>query len=72
VTTATTQSPTADEVPALTLTGDLPDGLSFTDNGDGTGTISGTPTTKGTSKVTVTAAHKVSPTATQELTITVG
>jgi beta-glucosidase len=71
VTTATTQSPTADEVPALSV-GDLPAGLSFTDHGDGTGTISGTPTTAGTTHVTVTARNAVSPTATQTLTITVG
>jgi beta-glucosidase len=71
VTTATTQSPTAQEVPALSVS-DLPDGLSFTDNGDGTGTISGTPTSAGTSKVTVTARNAVSPAATQTLTITVG
>ncbi len=38
---------TGDPVPTLTLTGELPDGLSFVDNGDGTATLSGTPTTGG-------------------------
>ncbi len=72
VTTATTQSPTAQEMPTLKVKGDLPDGLSFTDNGDGTGTIAGTPTSPGTYQVTVKAKNGVSPTAAQTLTITVG
>lgn len=71
VTTATTQSPTADEVPALEVVGDLPPGLTFTDHGDGTGTITGTPTAAGTYPVQVRATNQVSPTATQQLTLTV-
>lgn len=35
---------TGDIVPALTLEGNLPPGLTFTNNGDGTATIRGTPT----------------------------
>lgn len=54
--------------PELTLTGDLPDGLTFVDNGDGTGTISGTPTSSasGDTTVTVTAANGVITPATPE------
>jgi beta-glucosidase len=71
ITTATTQSPTAAEVPSLSVVGRLPDGLSFADNGDGTGTISGTPTTDGTYPVTVVAHNATSPDASQPLTISV-
>ena len=71
VTTATTQSPTKAETPTLTIIGRLPDGLSFTDNGDGTGTISGTATTDGTYPVTVVAQNSTSPKESQPLTITV-
>jgi beta-glucosidase len=71
VTTATTQSPTPAEVPRLTVLGHLPDGLTFTDNRDGTGTISGTPITAGTFPVTIRARNGVSPSTTQVLTITV-
>jgi beta-glucosidase len=72
VTTATTQSPTAQELPSLSVTGKLPAGLTFIDHGDGTGTISGTPTAQGTYTVRLRATNEVSPPATQELTITVG
>jgi len=71
VTTATTQSPTAQEVPSLSIAGKLPAGLTFADNGDGTGTISGTPTAAGTTTVRVRATNEVSPAAAQEVTITV-
>ena len=72
VETATTQSPTAPEVPSLSVVGRVPAGLTFTDNGDGTATIAGTPTTAGTSTVRVRATNEVSPATGQELTITVG
>lgn len=72
VSTATTQSPTPQEVPGLSVVGKLPAGLTFTDRGDGTGTISGTPTAAGTFTVQVRASNEVSPTAVQELTLTVG
>ncbi|WP_028645572.1 glycoside hydrolase family 3 C-terminal domain-containing protein [Nocardioides sp. URHA0020] len=72
VSTATTQSPTAQEVPSLSVKGKLPAGLAFVDNGDGTGTISGTPTTAGTVVVRVRAANEVSPPVAQDLTVTVG
>ena len=72
ITTATTQSPTAAEVPVISVDGALPPGLTFADNHDGTATLTGTPTTAGTYQVTVRASNAVSPTATQSLVITVG
>ena len=71
VTTQTTQSPTPGEVPTLSVIGALPPGLHFTDNGDGTATISGTPTAAGTYGVTLRARNRTSPAATEALTITV-
>ncbi|MHA3703991.1 glycoside hydrolase family 3 C-terminal domain-containing protein [Jatrophihabitans sp. YIM 134969] len=58
---------------ALTSSGTLPSGLTFTDNGDGTATISGTPATAsgGSYTVTVTANNGLSPNPTQSVTITV-
>ena len=70
-TTATTQSPTAAEVPQLSYTGTLPAGLHLSDNGDGTATISGTPSKAGAFPVTVVARNHVSPVAKQQLTLTV-
>ncbi len=65
----TTGSPT----PALTETGTLPAGLSFTNNGDGTATLSGTPTGQaGSFPVTITASNGLSPDATQPYTVVVG
>ncbi|MPZ51882.1 MAG: tandem-95 repeat protein, partial [Acidimicrobiia bacterium] len=54
----------------LTATG-LPDGLSFADNGDSTGTITGTPTTPGDSEVTVTANDGTVDSQPETFTITV-
>ena len=71
VTTATTQSPTAAEVPSLSVQGALPRGLTFVDHGDGTGVLSGTPTSTGTYAVRVRATNEVSRAVTQVLTITV-
>ncbi|HWC81134.1 MAG TPA: putative Ig domain-containing protein [Pseudonocardiaceae bacterium] len=67
-TVTTTGSP----APALTETGALPAGLTFTDNGNGNGTatIAGTPTAGGTGNVTVTATSTAG-TASQALSITV-
>ncbi len=58
---------------ALGLSGDLPSGVSFTDNGDGTATIAGTPTdtTLTSYPVVVTASSEAGTTA-QSLTVTVG
>jgi hypothetical protein len=60
--------------PAATITesGSLPSGLTFHDNGDGSATISGTPTAGGNFALTVTAANGYSPNATQTLTLNLG
>jgi hypothetical protein len=65
----TTGSPTA----SITEAGALPSGVSFTDNGDGTATLAGTPAsgTSGSYPLTITAANGVSPNATQSFTLTV-
>src|SRR6202020_657014 len=61
--------------PAATITesGALPSGMTFKDNGDGTGTISGTPAsgTAGSYPVTLSATNSSGSTATLNLTITV-
>lgn len=69
-TITTTGSPT----PALTESGELPWGLSFTTTGGGTASISGTPSlfAIGTHFVTLRATNGVTPPATQKLAIVVG
>ncbi|MEO6500586.1 MAG: putative Ig domain-containing protein [Jatrophihabitantaceae bacterium] len=65
---------TAPGVPATTVitkTGALPAGVSFTDNGDGTATIAGTPTAAGSFPITITASNGVAPNGTQTFTLTV-
>ncbi len=58
---------------ALTETGSLPAGLTFTDNGDGSATLAGTATGPGgTFPLSLTANNGISPNATQTLTVTVG
>lgn len=59
--------------PALTETGALPSGITFTDNGNGTGTLSGTPApgSLGTYNITFTATNAVGAPATQAFTLTV-
>ncbi|WP_406832225.1 putative Ig domain-containing protein [Pedococcus sp. KACC 23699] len=57
---------------ALSESGTLPAGLTFTDNGDGTATISGTPTGTGSYPVNLTANNGYAPNATQTLTLSVG
>jgi hypothetical protein len=51
--------------PALTESGTLPNGLTFTDNGDGTATIAGTPATGsgGSYSITVTATNQLGTTS---------
>jgi len=69
VTITTTGYPTA----TLALAGALPAGLTFTDNGDGTATISGTPTaTTPTDSQVVVTADSVAGTATQTLDVVTG
>jgi hypothetical protein len=62
-------------VAALSESGALPGGISFTDNGNGTGTVSGTPAAGSANLVpytlTLTAANGVAPAATQAFKLTV-
>ena len=67
-TVTTSGSPT----PTLTESGALPGGVSFTDNGNGTATLSGMPTATGAFPMTITAHNGVSPDATQSFTLTAG
>jgi hypothetical protein len=69
-TVTTTGIPT---VSTVTETGTLPNGLSFTDNGNGTATLAGTPTagSGGSYPVTLTANNGISPNGSQTLTIQV-
>jgi hypothetical protein len=64
---------TGDPVPSLSETGALPVGVSFTDNGDGTATLSGKPanTTDGSYPITIKASNGATPDATQNFTLTV-
>ncbi|MEO5718705.1 MAG: putative Ig domain-containing protein [Chthoniobacterales bacterium] len=57
----------------LTITGALPSGVSFTDNGDGTATIAGTPApgSGGSYSLTVAATNGIGLGATQVFTLTV-
>ncbi|MDQ1446859.1 MAG: large repetitive protein, partial [Acidimicrobiaceae bacterium] len=57
--------------PGITRTGTLPSGMTFTDNGNGTATLSGTPTAGGSYPLSLTANNGVNPNATQTLTVTV-
>jgi len=59
--------------PALSVVGALPAGVSFTDNGDGTASLAGTPGAGagGVYRLTITAANAIAPDATQEFTLTV-
>ena len=68
-TVTSTGFPTA----ALSEVGTLPSGVTLSDNGDGTATLSGTPATGtgGTYPITITATNGVSPDATQSFTLTV-
>jgi hypothetical protein len=64
----TTGYPTA----ALSESGSLPTGVSFTDNSNGTATLGGTPTVSGTFPIIITAHNGVVADATQDFTLTVG
>ncbi len=57
--------------PAITEQGTLPAGLSFADQGNGTATISGTPSGPGSYPVTISASNASGSTATLVVTITV-
>ncbi len=56
--------------PALSETGTLPAGATFADNGNGTATIAGTPTTSGGFPLTITATSTAG-TVTQHFTLTI-
>jgi len=64
---------TGTPAPSLTETGALPSGVTFVDNGNGTGTLSGTPAsgTSGTYSLTFTASNGVGAAANQAFTLTV-
>jgi hypothetical protein len=63
----TTGAPTA----ALSESGDLPAGLTFTDNHDGTATIAGTTSVKkGRHLITISADNGLAPVVTQAFTLT--
>ncbi len=68
-TVTTSGSPT----PSLSENGALPGGVTFTDNGDGTATLSGTPAagTSGSYSIAITANNGISPNGTQSFTLTV-
>lgn len=68
-TVTTTGTPT----PALSKSGSLPGGVTFTDNSNGTASIGGTPGagTGGAYPITITAHNGVAPDVTQNFTLTV-
>jgi hypothetical protein len=57
----------------LTFTGTLPNGVTFTDNPNGTATLAGTATVSTTTSypIVITASNGVSPDATQRFTLTI-
>ncbi len=59
-------------VPSISETGALPTGVTFVDNGDGTGTLTGTSTVAGSFNISFTAQNGVGSPATQSFTLTVG
>jgi hypothetical protein len=67
VTTGSATYPTA----ALSESGTLPSGVTFTDNGNGTATLGGTATVAGIYSITFTADNGVGTNATQTFTLTV-
>jgi len=60
--------------PSLSETGTLPNGVGFTDNGNGTATLAGTPAagTGGTYALTIKAQNGIGTNASQSFTLTVG
>ena len=68
-----TVTATGSPTPSLSESGALPSGVTFTNNGNGTATLSGTPAsgTNGTYSLTFTANNGVGTPATQNFTLTV-
>ena len=64
---------TGSPIPALAESGNLPSGVTFTDNGNGTATLGGIPAagTSGTYPLAITAANGMIPNAAQNFTLTV-
>jgi hypothetical protein len=58
-------------VAQMGVTGTLPPGISFTDNGNGTETLHGTPTAGGIFPITFTASNGFGPTVTQNIEVDV-
>jgi len=58
-------------IPALTETGALPNGIHFVDNGDGTGTLSGTATVSGTFNFSLIANNGIGGSANQSFTLSI-
>jgi len=56
---------------ALSESGPLPSGLTFTDNGNGTGTLAGATASTGSFPITITANNGISPSAVQSFALTV-
>jgi hypothetical protein len=61
---------TGSPIPSISESGALPAGVTFTNNGNGTATLGGIPTTGGTFNLTITASNGVSPNAAQSFTLT--
>jgi large repetitive protein len=57
--------------PAITESGALPGGVTLHSNGDGTATLSGTPSAGGSFPITISASNGVGSAATQSFTLTV-
>jgi hypothetical protein len=66
-----TVTATGSPTPSIKESGTLPGGVSFVDNHNGTGTLSGTPTASGTFSISFTAANGVGSNAVQNFTLTV-
>jgi hypothetical protein len=68
-----TVTTTGTPAPAVSESGALPDGVAFTDNGDGTATLAGTPAAGSAAgyPLTITATNGTAPDATQSFTLTV-
>jgi large repetitive protein len=73
ITTSFTVTTTGFPEPSLAVSGALPGGVAFTDNGDGTAILSGTPAagSEGVYPLTITASNGVDPDDEQTFTITV-
>jgi len=56
---------------SISEVGGLPDGVTFTDNSDGTATLTGTPSSGGSFDLVITADNGVAPASTQHFTLTV-